>query len=149
MATSSVDEISIVIPAFNEEGGITSSVEDVIRVMESTGLTYELIVVDDGSQDRTAELAEQAGATVVAQPENQGYGAALKAGIRRSRYDVIVITDADGTYPADQIPVLVKQMGNYDEIWERNVGQGSPYKLPRGINSLVRNGGIIYSLVMD
>jgi general L-amino acid transport system substrate-binding protein len=44
---------------------------------------------------------------------------------------------------------VIKQLGNYNEFWERNVGQGSPYKLPRGVNSLLRDGGIIYSLVMD
>ena len=67
-------------------------------------------------QDNTAELAGAEGVKVIRLPENMGYGAALKAGIAKSKYDLIVITDADGTYPANQIPVLVAQMEGYDMV---------------------------------
>ena len=112
-----IDGISIVIPAYNEEGGISSGIQDIKEVMASVDYDVEIIVVDDGSQDRTAELARaEGGITVIAQPENQGYGAALKAGIRKSRHEIIVITDADGTYPAEYIPQLVAQLGAYDMV---------------------------------
>ena len=108
--------ISIVIPAYNEEGAITEGIREVIAVMDNSSIEYELIVVDDGSQDNTAELARAEGVKVIRLPENMGYGAALKAGIAKSKYDLIVITDADGTYPASQIPVLVAQMEGYDMV---------------------------------
>ena len=118
------DPISIIIPAYNEEGAITEGIREVVAVMEKTDITYELIVVDDGSADRTAELARaEEGVRVIQKPENQGYGAALKSGIAKAKYDIIVITDADGTYPADQIPVLCEQLvEGYDMVVGARVG---------------------------
>lgn len=115
--------ISIVIPAYNEEGGISSGIREVKAVMDQTEYDYEILVVDDGSQDRTAELAKAEQVNVYCLPENQGYGAALKAGIKRSRYDIIVITDADGTYPAESIPVLIGELGNYDMVVGARIGE--------------------------
>ena len=118
----SAEAVSIVIPAFNEQGSIVASIREVRTAMDPSGIEYELIVVDDGSADDTAGLAEAEGACVVRLPENSGYGAALKAGIVRSQYELIAITDADGTYPADQIPVLVRQMPGYDMVVGARVG---------------------------
>ena len=87
---------SVVMPAYNEEGGIGPSLQELQEVL--SGLDYELIVVDDGSVDDTARIAEEAGATVLRQPENRGYGASLKTGIRAAKHDRIVITDADGNF---------------------------------------------------
>ena len=120
--TAPAQAVSIVIPAFNEQASIQSSIREVRQVMESAGLEYELIVVDDGSEDETAQLAEAEDALVIRLPENSGYGAALKAGIARSQYELIAITDADGTYPADQIPVLVRQIDGYDMVVGARIG---------------------------
>ncbi|MFT5394174.1 MAG: glycosyltransferase involved in cell wall biosynthesis, partial [Gammaproteobacteria bacterium] len=110
------DGISIVIPAYNEEGGISSSIQNIRKATAAVDYHVEILVVDDGSQDRTAELAKAEGITVITLPENQGYGAALKAGIRKSRHETIVIIDADGTYPAEHIPQLVELLGSYDMV---------------------------------
>ncbi|MEZ5360863.1 MAG: glycosyltransferase [Bryobacterales bacterium] len=118
----SAEAVSIVIPAFNERDSIAPSIREVRAAMDPSGIEYELIVVDDGSADETAALAEAEGARVVRLPENSGYGAALKAGIARSQYELIAITDADGTYPADQIPVLVRQIPGYDMVVGARVG---------------------------
>ncbi len=115
--------VSVVIPAFNEEGAIEESIRSVRSVMEASGLEFELIVVDDGSSDRTGALSTAAGAQVIPLPENCGYGAALKAGIGRAAHEVIVITDADGTYPAAAIPVLIAELGDYDMVVGARVGQ--------------------------
>lgn len=116
--------ISIVIPAYNEEGGIIPSLNDVCEIMHSSSLIHEVIVVNDGSSDKTAEFASKVeGVIVIDLPENRGYGAALKAGIRSAKYDVIVITDADGTYPADRIPDLVESLGNYDMVVGARIGK--------------------------
>jgi len=120
---STTDGISIVVPAYNEEDAIETSIQSVKEVMDGSGLRYELIVVDDGSTDRTAEILEAMdGIVLVSVPENRGYGASLIAGIHRSSYDLIVITDADGTYPAQRIPELVEACSRYDMVVGARVG---------------------------
>ena len=123
MTEQAIGGISIVIPAYNEEGAISSGIREIREVMEPQDYEYEIIVVDDGSEDRTAELARAEGVTVLAMPENRGYGASLKTGIRRARFDIIVITDADGTYPARYIPELVAQLDEYDMVVGARTGE--------------------------
>jgi len=107
---------SVVIPAVNEEAVVGAVVRQVRETMERTGRPFEIIVVDDGSTDRTAEEARQAGATVLQHPQNAGYGAGLKTGISHAQYDHVVITDADGTYPIDRIPDLIAEADRFDMV---------------------------------
>jgi polyisoprenyl-phosphate glycosyltransferase len=100
--------LSVVIPALNEEAAIAETVETVARGLREAGIEHEIIVVSDGSTDRTAELAKGAGATVIEHPAPGGYGKSLKDGIRRAKYDLIGITDGDGTYPNDRLPDLYR-----------------------------------------
>jgi glycosyltransferase involved in cell wall biosynthesis len=120
---------SVVIPAFNEEKGIVPTLRELRESLN--GLDYEIVVVDDGSRDRTAELARAEGVTVHQQPANRGYGASLKAGIRRAKHDVLVITDADGTYPASAIPDLVAGCETYDMVVGARVGENVAIPLVR------------------
>ncbi len=115
--------ISVVIPAFNEENGVGPQVEALQQVLRSHGLIHEIIVVDDGSQDRTAEKAYSAGARVLRHLRNRGYGASLKTGILAAKYDAIAITDADGTYPSDQIPVMLQQLETADMVVGARTGE--------------------------
>ncbi len=117
-----IRKASVVIPAFNEEAAVGEEITKVAEVLSEAGIEYEIIVVDDGSEDRTAERAAAAGATVIRHPENIGYGASLKTGIRRARYDWIVITDADGTYPASAIPEMLSRAGKYDMVVGARIG---------------------------
>jgi glycosyltransferase involved in cell wall biosynthesis len=130
-ATAGSNGISIVIPAFNEEGAIASGIREVKQAMDPSAYEYEILVVDDGSEDNTADLARAEGVKVIALPENQGYGAALKAGIRRSSYETIVITDADGTYPAETIPGLIDALGDYDMVVGARTGENVAAPLVR------------------
>lgn len=105
--------LSVVIPAYNEEGGIRSIMERVLAVKDAlrqVGVDdLELIVVDDGSADRTAELVRaQDGATLVQHAKNGGYGAALKTGFAAAKGEWIGFLDADGTYPPEYFPALVE-----------------------------------------
>jgi len=96
--------IGVVIPAYNEQEAIGPLVRG---VREHVPNLREVIVVDDGSTDDTAEVAEKAGATVVRLPYNKGNGAAVKAGIRRATSDVLVMMDGDGQHsPQDVVRLL-------------------------------------------
>ncbi len=118
-----MSDFSIVIPALNEEEGI-GRVIDAIRAMNPT---CDVVVVDDGSTDNTADVARSHGARVVRHPMNCGYGKSLKDGIANAHHDIIVITDADGTYPIDRIPDLLAE---YDKGFDMVVGarQGAAYR---------------------
>lgn len=119
-------EVTVVVPAYNEEGAIAAVLAHLVEVMETSVFAHEIIVVDDGSDDRTAELAQQAGCVrVIEHRTNRGYGAALKTGIRHARHPLICITDADGTYPNERIPDLVSALEaeEYDMVVGARVGQ--------------------------
>ena len=119
-----VKGVSIVIPAYNEEAAIRNSIEAVIAAMDGSGFEYELIVVDDGSTDRTREiLRSMQGIKLIGIPENRGYGASLKTGITKSAFDLVAITDADGTYPAEKIPELIAECEGYDMVVGARVGE--------------------------
>lgn len=98
--------LSVVIPAYNEEQAIISVVERI----KALSLQAEIIVVDDGSLDRTALRAESAGATVLRHPVNTGVGSALKTGIAAAQSDTIATADADGTYPVEMLPLLLQKL---------------------------------------
>lgn len=105
--------LSIVIPALNEEDGISDIVERVLAIKESLARAgvdgLELIVVDDGSKDRTAEIVSSyPDVVLVKHPVNKGYGAAIKTGFRQARGELMAFLDADGTYPPEHFPELCR-----------------------------------------
>ena len=105
-----IEGVSIVIPAHNEEKGLKKTLEECAGALEKlNGIAYEIVVVDDGSTDDTAQIARDAGVVIVSHPSNGGYGFSLKDGINAAKYDAVIITDADGTYPVKDIPVLIEQ----------------------------------------
>jgi glycosyltransferase involved in cell wall biosynthesis len=108
--------VSIVVPAYNEEESIAQVIEQIDLVMRSHDYRYEIIVVDDGSTDNTAQMAEDKSVRIIRHPCNKGYGASLKTGIRNAKGGIILIIDADCTYPVEKIPVLLSYMNEYDMV---------------------------------
>jgi glycosyltransferase involved in cell wall biosynthesis len=108
------ETVSIIIPAFNEEDGIGEVLDSIQQMMKSHAIEGEIIVVDDGSTDRTAEVVSASGVRLVQHESNRGYGATLKTGIRQARHDLMLISDADGTYPVEAIPILLAAMETCD-----------------------------------
>lgn len=108
--------ISIIVPAHNEESAVAAQVRRIQQVMQARSWPYQLIVVDDGSTDRTWEEIQRLDVHHIRLPENRGYGAALKAGIAAAENELIVIIDADGTYPAEAIPRMLELARDYDMV---------------------------------
>jgi glycosyltransferase involved in cell wall biosynthesis len=124
-------EISIVIPAFNEESQIRSVVSELQALLEDHNVSVEVVVVDDGSTDGTGRAASAAGARVIQHRSNRGYGAALKTGILAAKHDVIAIIDADGTYPAEYLPEMLIELEHADMVVGARTGQNVHIPLVR------------------
>ena len=103
-------DLTVIIPAYNESGGIGDVLRDVRAVVPEA----ELLVVDDCSTDGTDEIAAQAGARVIRHRANRGYGGSLKSGVRAAHGEVVVLVDADGQHDARYIPALVDLLQDYD-----------------------------------
>ena len=100
--------VSVLIPAFNEEESIAATVA-AIRQFDQYVQALEIIVINDGSSDRTGEIARGLPVTLLEHETNLGYGAGLKNGLRHAKHDYILIADADGTYPLEDIPRLLAE----------------------------------------
>ncbi len=106
-------ELSIVIPAFNEADNLAK----VLGKFSGLNLPpIEIIVVDDGSADRTSEVAESAGATVIRHPYNIGNGAAVKTGMRAARGKIILLMDGDGQHKPEDIAGLLAEAEKYHMV---------------------------------
>ena len=105
------EEVTFIVPAYNEEG-----VGDVVRELRRLYPSSPVLVIDDGSSDRSADIAREAGAEVVRHPYNKGNGAAVKTGLRAARTDWVVLLDADGQHPPEEAAGLVEKLGDYDLV---------------------------------
>jgi glycosyltransferase involved in cell wall biosynthesis len=115
--------VTVLLPAYNEEPAIRRVLGEVVEALADERLHFEIVVVDDASTDRTADLAEefaldcwQCPVRVVRCTENRGAGAARKVGVREARGEIVVMLDADGTYPAEGIVQLLSHFPAYDQV---------------------------------
>jgi glycosyltransferase involved in cell wall biosynthesis len=122
--------VSVVIPCLNEEENVTSCVRGAIEALERGGLSGEVIVVDNDSDDRSAELAAAAGARVIVEPR-RGYGSAYLAGFAAARGTYIVMADADLTYDFGEIPSFIRELQSGAELVMGNrMGNIKPGAMP-------------------
>ena len=122
-AVASTCRLTVLLPTYNEELAIEAVLDEIVAALSGESIRYEILVVDDASTDATAALAERYAADcwqcrvrVIRCPENRGAGAARKVGIRAAQGELVVMLDADGTYPAECIPELLKHFPAYDQV---------------------------------
>lgn len=128
-------EISIIIPVFNEAAGLAQLLGKIhaLKLVQA-----EVIVVDDGSDDGSAEVALAAGANVVRHPYNIGNGAAVKSGIRAAQGRLIVLMDGDGQHKPADIPQLLAEAGKYHMVVGARA-KGSKLRFHRNVANSVYN----------
>jgi glycosyltransferase involved in cell wall biosynthesis len=126
-----MNSISIIMPAYNEEENIQGMIEDVIATISNSKRDYEVVVVDDGSRDRTAQIVADLGnlysqVRLVKHEKNQGYGAAVFTGLTSATKDLVFFTDADRQFDLSEIQKLLDEIGPADLV----VGYRAPRRDP-------------------
>lgn len=125
-------DVSVVLPVYNEKGHLTAEIDRIRAALDASRYSYEIIVVDDGSDDGSGEqLLELEGIRLIRFRQNRGSGSARKAGTQAARGRVVVWTDADMTYPNDEIPQLVDQLEGYDQVVGARTSEQGTAKVAR------------------
>lgn len=130
--------ISVFFPCYNEQDNVAHIVEQVLAVLENLNADFEVIIVDDGSSDATAQIAEKIAnrnsrVKVVHHPVNLGYGDALKSGFKAATKKLVFYTDGDGQFDINEMPPLLPLMEQYDIV--------SCYRLNRQDNIIRKING--------
>ncbi|HWP23037.1 MAG TPA: glycosyltransferase family 2 protein [Candidatus Binatia bacterium] len=132
---ASACEISVIIPVFNEAPSLAPLIETIRSLKLARA---EVIVVDDGSTDGSAEVALSAGASVIRHPYNIGNGAAVKSGLRAARGRLVLLMDGDGQHKPEDIPKLLSEAATYHMVVGAR-GQGSKMRFHRYAANLLYN----------
>jgi glycosyltransferase involved in cell wall biosynthesis len=137
-AATATPRATVIVPAFNEEGGLAAVLNELRDELDEN---IEILVVDDGSTDRTASVAEAAGARLVRHPRNRGKGAALRTGLEHAAGERIVVIDADGTYPVREIGRMLDLLDTHDLVLgARRVGRANIPRVNRLGNAIFSTG---------
>jgi len=131
--------VSVILPAYNEEASLAEEIRKIRSSLDGAGIPYEFIVIDDASTDRTSEVARKAGVTVLKHERNKGVGGARKTGILAAQSEVIITSDADGTYPADPIPQMIEALKDQDMVvGARTTERGTLFFLRAPVKIFIR-----------
>jgi polyisoprenyl-phosphate glycosyltransferase len=110
-------DVSVVLPVYNERGHVRDEIDRIRRALAASPYSFEIIVVDDGSDDGSeTELPAIEGIRLIRHNRNRGSGSARRTGTTAARGRVVVWTDADMSYPNDEIPMLVKELDGHDQV---------------------------------
>jgi len=108
--------VSVVIPAYNEEKTIGETISKTISLLKSLEIPYEIIVVDDGSTDKTRGIASNYNVKILTNGVNKGKGYALQRGFKEAKGEIIITLDADGSHNPEEIPRLMNHLFNGVDI---------------------------------
>ena len=128
---------TIVIPAYNEEGGLQVVLESLFRSVDGQ---CEVLVVDDGSSDATSRVASRFPCAVIRHGRNWGKGEAMKTGVRHARGDSVIFIDADGTYPTDAIPRMIEALESCDVVYCSRVSGRGNIPVPNRLGNALFQG---------
>jgi len=121
--------LSIIIPAYNEQGAIAETIKGLKKELSDIDLNYEIIVVNDGSTDKTKKILEKiSGIKLINHPYNKGYGASLKTGVRNAKSNLLMFFDGDGQHLPENIPNFLKHIKDFDMVSGALPKKG--YKVP-------------------
>jgi glycosyltransferase involved in cell wall biosynthesis len=129
--------LSVFLPCHNEEGNVERVVKGFAAILPNVADDYEIIVVDDGSRDRTGEIADRMAAAdphvkVVHHPINRGYGGAVISGVRAATLPYVLLSDGDGQFDPGDVALLARKVPDYDIVVGRRIARADP--LMRRIN---------------
>ncbi|MFC1500166.1 glycosyltransferase family 2 protein [Candidatus Zixiibacteriota bacterium] len=117
-------QVSIILPAYNEEHSIAEDIAVIQGAFEKAEISFEIIVVNDGSTDRTGSIVEAIPeVTLISHASNRGVGAARKTGTRAAQSEWVITSDADGTYPNHEMPRLVQMLAEHDMVVGSRTGK--------------------------
>lgn len=127
-----IRQLSVFFPTVNEEGNIETVVKKAVSVLQSLRLEYEIIVVNDGSSDKTAQIVERLikqnnRIRIINHPKNLGYGEALKSGFYNAKYDTIVYTDGDGQFDFSEVSKFLEKIDEIDVIVGYRIKRRDPF----------------------
>ena len=128
--------ISVFFPCYNEQDNVAETVKKAKDLLEQLNTEYEIIIINDGSKDRTGQIAENLANAdscikVINHPSNQGYGAALQSGFRAAEKELVFYTDGDGQFDISEMTDLIPLMKDYDAVtcYRKNRQEGMIRKI--------------------
>ena len=129
---SKVPAISLFFPAYNEEKNIKKTVEKALAILPKVASDYEVIVVDDGSKDKTAEMVDKIAkenkkVRLISHPKNLGYGSALKTGFENAKYSWVAFADSDGQFDISELKILVDKASKADLVLGYRLDRADPF----------------------
>lgn len=127
-------DISFIFPCLNEEETLGQCIQELTDALKQTSLSFEIIVADNGSEDKSAEIASAGGARVIRE-SRKGYGAAISAGIRAAQGNYIAFADADGSYP----------LGNIIHLYEKALATGADMVIASRFKGTIEKGAMPWS----
>jgi polyisoprenyl-phosphate glycosyltransferase len=109
-------DVTVLLPCYNEEEALAKVVGDIRTALDGTKYSYEILVVDDGSTDKSASIAESLACRVVRHTVRRGSGASRKTGILAAQGNIVAMLDADATYTAMDIPKMLDYFPDFDQV---------------------------------
>lgn len=135
-----ISEISLFLPVYNEQEVIKQTIQDSQKVIKKIAKKYEILVINDGSSDKTPEIVKglikkDKNIRMITHSPNKGYGGAIKAGLKNSKYKNVAFIDSDGQFKFKEITAFLPHIGKYDLIIGYRIVRNDPFH--RKVNALI------------